>query len=86
MEIDFVSSDGQVDVVPQHLPELLDPILDFLEAVRISDVVNQDGAVGVSVVNWAQGMKSFLPYKTATNEYVLNSVLTKNNHGPFESY
>ena len=60
LEIDLVAGDGQVDVGAQHLPELLDPILDLLEAVLVGYVVNENSAVGVSVVDGTQSMEAFL--------------------------
>ena len=60
LQIHLVAGDGQADVGAQHLPELLDPVLDLAEAVLVRDVVDQDGAVGVAVVDWAQRVEALL--------------------------
>ena len=39
-----------VDKILVDLPELLDPGLNFLEAVLVCDVVHQDCAVGISKI------------------------------------
>ena len=60
VQVDFVPGYGEADVVPQHLSELLDPVLDFGEAVSVCDVVDEHSAVGITVVDWTQGMKPLL--------------------------
>jgi hypothetical protein len=68
LEVNFVARDGQVDVIAEHLSELLDPVLDLLETVRISDIVYENGTVRVPVVDGAEGVKALLASRVPDGE------------------
>ena len=60
LQIRLVAGDGQADLGSQHLPELLDPVLDLAKAVLVGDVVDEDCAVGVAIVDRAEGVEPLL--------------------------
>ena len=61
LEVDLVARDDDGDVVAEHLLELLDPDLDAVEGAAVGDVVDEEGAVGVAVVDGPQGVETLLP-------------------------
>ena len=55
LSVDFVSDDTKRDLLTQHFPQFLDPILDFLKRVFVRDVVHQHGAVRISERDMGDG-------------------------------
>ena len=60
LEVDLVPRDDDGDVVAEHLLELLDPDLDAVEGAAVGDVVDEEGAVGVAVVDGPQRVETLL--------------------------
>lgn len=60
LKVTLVSYNDDLDVLAHDGVEFLEPYFDFVERVFVSDVVREDGALGVAIVNGTQGVETFL--------------------------